>query len=80
MLKIIRAYADFVKLHSAIQQLDGGIGISASEYKGLWDLFDVIQNNSSFNKNYNDESDTGLMEILWNRDMTAEEKYNIIIN
>ncbi|MCR5104114.1 MAG: hypothetical protein K6B68_06625 [Eubacterium sp.] len=78
LMKLISAWDAFVDLNSVVMDLNGGIGIDARRYKGLWDLYDIIQSNSMFCGVENDERQVEFLKILWDRNLTSKEKYEKI--
>ena len=72
LIAIIKAYGDFKKLDNIVMQFSEE-GISDEEFRGLWELTDVLRKYSKL------EDYDKIIELAGDVNLSAEQKYELII-
>ena len=70
---IIMACEEFERLNKMVRSITDGTGISASDFKGLWDLVALL-------KDYSNLDIPEITDVIDDDGLTIEEKYERIIN
>ena len=82
MIKLIEAYSSIEKLNKDIERITGGYSISSNEnnkYSKIYNICEVIENNSKYADKDDDESFNEFIKILNGIGLSAEEKYEMLI-
>ncbi|SNU09878.1 hypothetical protein SAMN06297422_13412 [Lachnospiraceae bacterium] len=75
-MMILKAYEEFIKLDLALSCALDGSGIEdGGKYKNLWNLPMILMKYSHFGP----EESEKLFSIVLNKNLTVEEKYELII-
>ncbi len=77
MIALIEAYESIQNLITAVTDLTGGYTIDNERYNGIYNVLEVIRNNSRFPGD-DDTSEEQLQAILNAINVTAAEKYELI--
>ena len=70
---IIMVCEEFGKLNKMVRSIADGTGISASDFKGLWDLVALL-------KSYSNLDIPEITDVIDDDSLTIEEKYERIIH
>ena len=59
--------------------MSGGAGIDFYDYKPLWDIPALVKRNSKYCRYQSDEMVEEFLSILNNIELSAEEKYELLV-
>ena len=78
MIILIKAFESVSKLNDIIKSITGGYGIDAEGLDSIFDIFEVIRNNSRYAGLDEDEDYETFRAILYAINISTEEKYALI--
>ena len=78
MVRLIEAATAINKLNEDIIRLTGGYPIANKEYKAIYNIYDVIYDNSKYAGRDDDRAAEEFQAIMYGIGMTAEDRYELL--
>lgn len=78
MIQLIETVTSINKLNDDIIRITGGYPIANDEYKGIYNVYDVIFNNSRYAGRIDDKAEDEFRAIINAINKTPEEKYELL--
>lgn len=78
MVRLIEAFESANKINNLIIHITGGYSINEEEYNGIYNIYDVIYDNSKYADREDDEARDKFRAIMNGINISAREKYELL--
>ena len=78
MVRLIEAFESVNKINNMIIYITNGYPINKEEYNGLYNIYDVIYDNSKYAGREDDEARDEFRAIMNGINISAREKYELL--
>lgn len=78
MIRLIEAEMSIIRLNDDISRITNGYPINNTEYKGIYNIYDIIFENSKYAEREDDSAQNEFRAIMYGIGLTAEERYELL--
>ncbi len=78
MIQLIEAVISINKINDDIIKITGGYPVANDEYKGIYNVYDVIYNHSKYAGRTDDKAEDEFRAIINAINKSPEEKYELL--